>query len=322
MAPCVQDSWLSTWAAVPLPSDGAMREPAVVRVDLLEFDGVQTWKQLAARGHTAAHIRAQLAAKRWQRCGHAIVLHNGPLTRLQRFAVGRVHAGPQAIFTAFTAAEFCGLTGWERPEPHVLVPRGARRLRTCPIPLVVHRKRDWSGVRSRRLVHALPDALVVAASSFGSPRPGCGLLAAAVQQRIVRTADLRIAVSSAIRTRHRALLLAAVADIAQGADALSEIDLVRLCARFGLPRPAQQTVRRVAGGRRRYLDATWRRRDGRLVVVEIDGALHLNARNWWDDQHRQNEIALGDAVILRFPSVVVRSEPQRVADQLRRALLL
>jgi hypothetical protein len=116
--------------------------------------------------------------------------------------------------------------------------------------------------------------------------------------------------------------LQAVADIAQGSDALSEIDFVRLCRRFGLPAPQQQTVRREADGRRRYLDATWRRRDGRLVVAEVDGALHLDQRRWWDDQQRHNELVLGDAIVLRFPTVVVRTQPLVVAQQLRRALLI
>jgi very-short-patch-repair endonuclease len=89
-----------------------------------------------------------------------------------------------------------------------------------------------------------------------------------------------------------------------------------------LPAPHQQTVRHDVAGRRRYLDATWRRGDGRLVVVEVDGALHLVATRWWDDQLRQNELTLADAIVLRFPSVIVRTEPTVVATQLRRALQL
>ena len=81
-------------------------------------------------------------------------------------------------------------------------------------------------------------------------------------------------------------------------------------------------VRRDVAGRRRYLDATWRRSDGRLVVVEVDGALHLVATRWWDDQLRQNELTLADAIVLRFPSVIIRTEPTVVATQLRRALQL
>ena len=73
-------------------------------------------------------------------------------------------------------------------------------------------------------------------------------------------------------------------------------------------------------GRRRYLDAVWR--DGRIVVVEVDGALHLAPSRWWDDQLRRNELMLGDALVLRFPSIVVRTEPALVVAQLRRALEL
>src|SRR5581483_10777925 len=109
-------------------------------------------------------------------------------------------------------------------------------------------------------------------------------------------------------------------DIGGGSQALSEIDFVRLCRRHGLPVPIRQEMRRERSGRRRYLDATWRRTDGRSVIAEVDGALHLAPRRWWDDQLRQNELTLSDALVLRFPSVIVRAEPQVVAEQLARAL--
>jgi hypothetical protein len=48
--------------------------------------------------------------------------------------------------------------------------------------------------------------------------------------------------------------------------------------------------------------------------------LHLNVKNWWSDQLRQNEVALSKALILRYPSVVIRTQPDLVAGQLRRAL--
>ena len=121
--------------------------------------------------------------------------------------------------------------------------------------------------------------------------------------------------------RHRAALLSAAYDIAQGAHALSEIDLGKLCRAAGLPLPFRQAVR-VIGGRRRYLDAEWTRRDGRRVAVEVDGALHLVAKRWWDDQLRQNELVLRDDLVLRFPTVVLRHEKAIVVSQLSRALLL
>jgi hypothetical protein len=164
--------------------------------------------------------------------------------------------------------------------------------------------------------------LVNAAASFDNVRPACGILAAAVQQRLVTTAHLVTALEQATRVKHRSLLLAAVHDIAGGAQALSEIDSVRLCRRNRLPAPIQQAVRSDSTGRRRYLDASWRRRDGRLVVAEVAGAIHLSPKRWCDDQLRQNELVLGDALVLRYPTVVVRAEQPIVAAQLRRALWL
>ncbi len=285
---------------------------------------VATWIRLTRSGFTPAQIKAQLAAQRWRRWGYAIVLHNGPLTPAERWYVAQAHGGPGALLTAFTAAEAYGLRGWERDMAHVLARPGAHGATGCPVPTQLHHVRDWTRVRRhpRGPVQVLPQALLVAAATFASPRPATGILAAAVQQRLVTANQLKAVLVESPRVRHRRLLIAAVDDIAQGAQALSEIDFVRLCRRFGLPPPMQQTVRREPSGRRRYLDATWRRSDGRLVVVEVDGALHLDQRNWWNDQARQNKLVLGDAIVLRYPSIVIRTQPELVAAELWAALLL
>jgi hypothetical protein len=189
--------------------------------------------------------------------------------------------------------------------------------------LVLHRTGDWNAVEvapARRL-HWPSPALLIAAASFRTARPACGLLAAAVQQRLVTPTNIEGALAKAPRLRHRASLLAAVRDIAQGSHALSEIDFVRLCRRHNLPAPTRQALRVEPTGRRRYLDAEWRLPDGRTVAVEVDGALHLTPQRWYDDQLRQNEVVIGGTIVLRFPSTVVRDEPLLVASQLRRILL-
>jgi hypothetical protein len=215
------------------------------------------------------------------------------------------------------------LRGWERRETHLVAPCGTRIRSGCPVDLKLHLSGSWPVRRERgRTIEMLADAVLRAAATFANPRPGCGLLAATVQQRLVTPEGLYDALERFPRLRHRRALLLAVGDIAGGSEALSEIDFVRLCRRHGLPEPLCQTPRREPGGRWRYLDATWRRGDGRLVVVEVDGALHLAPGRWWDDQLRQNELALGDALVLRFPSVVLRTAERHVADQLRRALRL
>lgn len=289
--------------------------------DLDHLDGVASRADLAALGIDADLIDPQLAADRWQRVGSAIVLHNGPLSRRQRELVALFNCGPRSVFTSFTAAERWGLKGWTRDDVYVLGPKGARRP-NAPSGLVLHRTGDWETadlVPARRL-HRLAPALLVAAASFPNNRPGCGLLAATVQQRLVKPCDLNRALAAAPRMRHRASLQFAVYDIAQGAQALSEIDFYRLCARHGLPRPRLQAVRIEPDGRRRYLDAEWARSDGSLVAVEVDGALHLTSVIWINDQLRHNEVVIGGTPVLRFPSILVRDDDPIVASQLGRLL--
>jgi hypothetical protein len=252
-----------------------------------------------------------------------MILHNGALRREEAIRAALLNCGPRAALTSFTAVEVLGLTRWRRDESHVLVPGGTKIRRVAQLSTHVHYVSDWSTVTfARPGVQAAEPALLVAASSSRSPRPACGIVAAGVQQRIVSADELSSELARATRLRHHASLVLAVRDIAQGSEALSEIDLVRLCRRHGLPEPARQVVRAEPSGRRRYVDAEWIRSDGCRVVVEVDGALHLIVTNWHSDQLRQNEITIGGAIVLRYPSVVVRDEELLVVDQLRRALLV
>jgi hypothetical protein len=289
-----------------------------------ELDSVVRPADLLECGLSPAEIRAQLAARRWQRVGRSVVLHNSTLRTEDRLQVALSNCGPRSVLTAFTAVAELGLTGWEDEAVHVLVPGGTHVRHPPGVTLRVHFTGNWAAEQRllARPIHAAAPALLRAAATFRSPRPACGILAAGVQQQLVSAQQLTQALTSSLRIRHHAALLCAVRDIGQGADALSEIDFARLCRRYRLPLPARQAVRTEPSGRRRYLDALWVRQDGRTVAAEVDGAVHLVARRWWDDQLRQNELSLAGALVLRFPSVVVRTEPRLVADQLRRALLL
>jgi hypothetical protein len=277
---------------------------------------------LIADGWSEDGIRAQLIARRWRRIGRAIVLHNGELTPAERRRAALINCGTPSALTAFTAAEEFGLRSWERPRIHVLVPGGTRVTRPAELDMRVHYVGAWkdADILAIRGLHRAAPALVLAASTFATPRPACGLLAAGVQQRLVTAAQLRTALGANTRTRHRHAMQLAVDDIAQGAQALSEIDLGRLCRRHGLPQPVRQAVRADRRGRRRYVDAEWTSRSGKKVAAEVDGALHLAPRRWWDDQLRQNEFVISGDLVLRFPTVVIRHEQLIVADQLRRAL--
>jgi len=144
------------------------------------------------------------------------------------------------------------------------------------------------------------------------------VLAAGVQQRMVRVTDLLAEADRNERLRRRKLIKLTLADIAGGSHALSELDFTRLVVRqFNLPEPDRQVPRRDGQGRRRWLDAVW---DEARLVVEIDGAAHIDVLTYWDDMDRGNHLELGHHHVLPFPSWVIRYRPECVADEIRQAL--
>jgi hypothetical protein len=157
------------------------------------YDTVVSPAELRRWGWSAAAIRAQLDGRRWQRLGRAIVRHNGPLQPDEQRHIALLNCGPRAVLTAFTAAEELGLTGWERPRVHVLVPAGADVRRVQGVPMRVHYTGAWNPADHlpARRSHKIAPALVTAAGTFARPRPACGILAAGVQQRLVSAVQLQ-----------------------------------------------------------------------------------------------------------------------------------
>jgi hypothetical protein len=274
--------------------------------------GVLTRRQCAAAGVDRWHIRNELAARRWQVAGRVVVLHNGPLTRTQQLWVAVLnHRAPSAL-AGVTACEWLGLKGCASPTIHVMSPFGARPLKLPGV--VTHVARDFSRVLANELPCARPARAVVQAASWEPDRRrACAIAVAAVQQGLVKVDRLAAELVN-FHGRHAGLLRGVTADIRGGADSMAEIDFVQLARRAGIPRPVQQAVRRDSQGRRRYLDA-----DFGCFAVEVDGGFHLRAANYWADMDRLNDLVIGGDRVLRFPSSVIRADPDMVVKQLRRA---
>lgn len=284
-------------------------------------DDVVGRPQLHRLGVTRDQVRSQVRARRWRIVGRrVVVLHRGPLSPRQREWVAVLSAGPRSALGGLTAAAHHGLVGFASPTVHVIMSRGAGAP-PCP-GVVVHRSRVFvpeRDVQPDRLPPRtrLPRSLVDAATWSTSPAYACGLLAAAVQQRLTSAAKLRAELEPRPAARHRRLLLAALHDIEGGAQSFAEIDAARLCRRAGLPPPTRQAVRTDGQGRRRYLDLFW---DPPGLCVEIDGRFHMREDQWRLDLDRQNEIVIDHVRTLRFPVLTVRLEPDRFTDQIARAL--
>ena len=269
---------------------------------------------------TAGALDAQVAAGRWQRPAPSVyVLHNGPLSVAQQWWVASLAVGPLAGRTALAS---WGLQGWPSDHVEVLVRRGEHPHRPRGFPLLVHESRRFGDVdihpaRQPRRVR-VERAAIDAAAWTRQPRAACGLLASIVQQRLTSASRLATCLSAAGAVRHAGLLRIVLQDIEGGAQAMTEVDLGRICRRYGLLLE-RQVVRRDGQGRRRFVDARVKAPGGRSVLVEVDGALHLVAMTYWADMSRGNELVIARANVLRFPSIALHIDEATVGDQLRRA---
>jgi len=311
---------------VHFPSDDATE----LDLRLFEQSGVITWAQATALVGPGK-VRHLIATGRWRRlCRGVFVTADGQLEPVHRLWAAVLAAGPGAVLAGLAAARAGGLRRIPRQQRDgidVLVPasrRAANLLRRMPaeFPAVfVQRTRylpEQDLQRGRPTRTTIGRALVDAAQWAITDHEAQGILAAGCQQRRVLPADLLAVIDRMPNLSRRRLIRSTVQDLAGGADALSEIDLMRLCRRFALPPPEYQRRRKDAAGRVRYLDAYW---PAWHLHVEVDGAHHMNAGQWEADMRRQNDIWVAGDRILRFSAFQARHRAGDVAEQIRRALV-
>lgn len=281
--------------------------------------GLLTRAQLNAAGVDRWAVAHRVRSERWHALSPTVVATTtGPLSRAQSCWLGVLHAGHGAMLGGLTAAEEAGLRQWRRDTITVLVPYGG----TPP------RLSGFAFARTRRDLEPLKDptaspprarlapAILLFAAADRSSRTAQGVLAAAVQQRLT-TPDQLLSWLDRLRPLHKApVLRRALHDMAGGAQSLSEIDIERLCRAHGLRPPDRQVRRRDAYGRLRYTDCEWRLADGTVLVLEVDGAFHMDAGQWEDDIARQRALTAPDRTVVRCTAREVREDGIRLARDL------
>lgn len=284
--------------------------------------GLVTRAQLRALGISRWRVRNQLAAERWvERSSTVISTFTGSMSRDQLMWLGVLQGGPRALVGGLTAAEVHGLANWRRETITVLVAYGDDIQEPLDGIDFVRTRKALDSFRSTSselpLMKLEPAALMWAAQER-SDRTSQGILAAVVQQRLTTPDSLAAWLTDLKPLRKAPLFRRALAEMSDGAQSLSEMEFRRLCRRFGIARPAQQTKRRDSDGRVRYTDCEWPLPDGRLLVLEIDGGFHMEVEHWEDDLARQRALSAPDRVIVRCTTREIRDEPQRLARDLRR----
>ena len=293
------------------------------------------WQSVAARqsgllarsglenlGVTRATLRAQLAARRWRRVTPTVIAtFTGDLNREQLMWCGVLHAGPRSMIAGLTTAELSGLKRWDRDEITVLLPDGDRT--PSPVEGILFRatarsmrgflRSPWGLPRA----HVEPAALLWA-STQPSERSATGVLHALVQQRLAEPETLAGWMAGLGRLRHGPAMREAIVAMDSGVQSVAEMDLRRMCRRFGITEPTRQVRRRDSTGKTRFSDAEWRLRDHRTIVLEVDGGFHMDAESWEEDIARQRALAQQGIVSIRCTARELRDEPTRVAGDLTR----
>ena len=87
------------------------------------------------------------------------------------------------------------------------------------------------------------------------------------------------------------------------------------CARAASAASAEAT--QGPGGRWRYTDCEWDLPGGTTLVLEVDGAFHMEVEHWEDDLRRHRGLTRPGRLIVRCTSREIRDEPFQVAGDLR-----
>jgi hypothetical protein len=160
-------------------------------------------------------------------------------------------------------------------------------------------------------------AAIRAAMYARTDRAAALVMAMSVQQRLLTGDALVWQAERLNRHKRRPFIVRIAHDIADGAQALGELDFAELCRRYGLPAPDRQSLRQNALGRW-YRDVEW---DLLGVVVEIEGMHHDAPENAVEDSLRQNEFTIDREAVLRIPLLGLRVAEAAFMGQVERMLV-
>jgi hypothetical protein len=286
---------------------------------LQQQHGMVARRQLLARGLEWEHVRNQVAARRWViHTPRVVGTTTGALTWHQRCWLAVLHAGPRSLLGGLSAGEALGLVGWHRETITVLVDdelafepvEGVRFFRS---------RRPFDLLRAPRSAipsAALEPALLLWAGYDAPTRAAHGVLAASVQQRLTTPDRLLTWIETLTPLRRAKPFKRTVGDLADGAQSVAEIDVRRLCRRFGLRLPDRQRQRVDRAGRVRWTDCEWILHDGTVLVLEVDGAFHIEVIQWGADLKRARSITTRQRLVVRCTAFELRHEMEDVARDL------
>ncbi len=282
-------------------------------------EGIVARRQLRSVGVDADRVRRQVEARRWRLHTPRVVgLTTGAPTPRQQRWIGVLHAGSGAVLGGLTAAELGGLAGWHRDEVEVWV---AGRVPQQEVDGVrfVRGRRDLAPMRRPGAAPPfarIEPAVLLWAAYAADARAATGVLAAVVQQRLTTPTRLLVWLDTLHPVRRARTFRSILADVAGGSHSAAELDVLRMCRRHGMPLPNRQLDRHDNRGLRRWTDCEWDLPDGSVVLLEIDGAFHIEVRAASADKRRARRLAGPGRIQVACTADELRREAHEVARDL------
>lgn len=282
--------------------------------------GVVSRQQLLSIGWTDRRTDAQLRAHRWVRLLPGVYnTVTGEPDVVAWWWAAHFYAGDSSRLARHSALQAWGVRSQELPV-EVAIP-GTRRIRNPPEQLVV--QRCWA-TRPARAPRGCPPAIEVehalldVVAEVSEEQAVVDLVTNVGQHRRFRLRSFERALARRGHYRHRALLTSLIAEIGGGATTTLEVVGVRRILRaHGLPEGRGQV--------REFQDGATLLRDRVLepfgVVLEFDGRRgHADPRGRFRDFRRDNAVAIGGRIPLRFGWDDVHQNACECASQVAAAL--
>ncbi|HEX6444327.1 MAG TPA: hypothetical protein VF053_04495 [Streptosporangiales bacterium] len=261
--------------------------------------GLVTRRQVLDLGHSDDYIDAQVRARRWRRVHPGVVAtFTGVLDRGAALWAAVLYAGEGATLSHRTAAELHRLVDDVDEILHVTVPvaRRVRSRRGIRIHYAHRLPRTRIDTRVPAIVN-VDDTVLDLVDTARSPKEAIDWVTRACQRRRSSPERLRAALALRKKIRWRAMVEAALTDVAAGAETPLELAYLRKVERaHGLPKGRRQRHRK-SGGRSQWIDVEYTEFGLR---VELDGRIGHVEDGMFRDRVRDNASVVDGFMALRF----------------------
>jgi len=287
--------------------------------------GLITRAQARAAGLTRHQIQRRVASGAWLRV-HAGVYRNAARARShdQRLLAAVLALGPGAAISHRAAVGVWGLYGY---KPQVIEVSRPTSIKHPIAGVTAHEARDlepWHVTRRGPLPVTTPARTLVDLGAVAPAHLVTKCMEEWLSDRVVMIDALRAAAQEhAGRGRKGVGVLRTVfgervlGDLV--ADSGAEALLARVLADRSIAAPVHHKTTTAGRSISAELDYAY---PAQRIAIEVDGyGVHLRSRETFEhDRDRQNELEIAGWRVLRFTSRALRSEPDRVAGQVRRML--